>query len=232
MLKKMLVFFASIMLIQFCFAQQLMPVMMVSIKANEGKISISDARVVVDHLSSPEEAGKHAVKLKDSTGRTLYQLKVYMHGIGFPPYGMQMTEEERKAFYESLAKNFEKTVYLPYLKNALYITLEDPNGEVARFDLRKLCNNNGACEESENYLSCASDCPLNEKDNYCLPLKDAICDPDCSKGIDPDCATKKEKEEEGFDIYSFIASNYLFLAIALIITVIVAYRLILLRKKK
>ncbi len=205
MLKKMLVFFASIMLIQFCFAQQLMPVMMVSIKANEGKISISDARVVVDHLSSPEEAGKHAIKLKDSTGRTLYQLKVYMHGIGFPPYGMQMTEEERKAFYESLAKNFEKTVY---------------------------CNNNGACEESENYLSCASDCPLNEKDNYCLPLKDAICDPDCSKGIDPDCATKKEKEEEGFDIYSFIASNYLFLAIALIITVIVAYRLILLRKKK
>ncbi|MCD6247626.1 MAG: hypothetical protein J7J87_04330 [Candidatus Diapherotrites archaeon] len=225
MFKKFLVLIAYLILVQFCFAQQLMPVIMVSIKANEGKITISDVRVVVDHLSEPEEAGRHVIKLKDDKNKTLYQLKVYMHGVGFPPYGAEMSKEELEEFYKSLEENFEKTVYLPYLKKAIYITLEDSNGEVARFDLSKLCNNNGACEENENYLSCASDCPLSEKDDYCLPLKDSICDPDCSKGLDSDCGAKK-------NIPLFITSNYLFLAIALIIVVIAAYRITLLRKKK
>ena len=225
MFKKFLVLITYLILVQFCFAQQLMPVIMVSVKADEGKIGISDVRVVVDHLSEPEEAGQHAIKLKDAQNKTLYQLKVYMHGVGFPPYGAEMSKEELEEFYKSLEENFEKTVYLPYLKNALYITLEDSNGEIARFDLGRLCNNNGACEESENYLSCASDCPLDRKDDYCLPLKDSICDPDCSKSLDPDCGAEK-------DVSLFITSNYLFLAIALIIAAIVLYRLILLRKKK
>lgn len=222
---------ATLLLVKVCFAQQLMPVIAVTIEAKEGKISISHANVVVDYLSEPELTGEHAIKLKDAQGRTLYQLQVYMHGIGFPPYGEEMSEEERKAFYESLEKNFLKTLYLPYFKEAVYITLEDSNGIVARFDLRKLCNNNGVCEESENYLSCSNDCPLNKKDNYCLPLKDSICDPDCSEGIDIDCSEKKGKG--GFDIFAFISSNYIIvLALVLILIVIAVYRLILIRKKR
>lgn len=49
------------------------------------------------------------------------------------------------------------------------------------------CNNNGVCDEYESYLSCPSDCPLNELDGICTKDNDGVCDPDCSPGADPDC---------------------------------------------
>jgi hypothetical protein len=50
------------------------------------------------------------------------------------------------------------------------------------------CDGDGKCEtESESYLSCPRDCPLDKKDGLCTGGADGICDPDCAAGIDPDC---------------------------------------------
>lgn len=52
-----------------------------------------------------------------------------------------------------------------------------------------LCQKNGICEWSENYLSCPDDCPLTTPDRLCLNSQDGECDPDCHRGVDPDCVT-------------------------------------------
>ena len=46
---------------------------------------------------------------------------------------------------------------------------------------------NGLCDEGEDYLVCRIDCPPQTKDGFCVYTADAICDPDCAPGEDPDC---------------------------------------------
>ncbi len=52
------------------------------------------------------------------------------------------------------------------------------------------CNENGACGERENAISCPADCPQSGKDGWCMKADDGICDPDCAEGFDPDCRTQ------------------------------------------
>lgn len=49
------------------------------------------------------------------------------------------------------------------------------------------CNRNYECDTTETYLTCPMDCPLDEKDKICITRNEGICDPDCIKGVDPDC---------------------------------------------
>ncbi|MEM0360663.1 MAG: hypothetical protein QXK06_04995 [Candidatus Diapherotrites archaeon] len=189
-MKKSIVFFAILLLLPLpCTAKEPVKTFMVSVESNDGVLSIESVKVVADYLSETESTGQHAIKLKNAENKTLYQLLVYMGVVAFPPYGAetQMTEEDFNKFYENAEKNFTKTIWLPYMENARFVVLEGLNGEIARFDLSVLCNHDGKCNPNENFLSCEQDCPLEKKDNYCLPLKDKICDPDCITGIDLDC---------------------------------------------
>ena len=181
-------------------AKELVPTIMFSVESEEGNTSIESARVLVDYLSDAEPMGEHALKLKNSEGQTLYQLRVYLVGFSFPPYGLETTDYNMDEYYENAEKNFTKTYWVPYMENAEYAVIEGEEGEIARFDLGVLCNANGACDESETFLSCEQDCPLDKKDNYCLPLTDEICDPDCAKGIDPDCETAQATPTPAFTI--------------------------------
>jgi len=49
------------------------------------------------------------------------------------------------------------------------------------------CNNNRVCDATETYQTCPNDCPLDKKDKICIDRAEGICDPDCLKGVDPDC---------------------------------------------
>ncbi|MCX6801547.1 MAG: hypothetical protein NT067_00385 [Candidatus Diapherotrites archaeon] len=187
-MRKVLLCLAVLLLFaSYCFAETPVKTIRVSVQVRDGTPSIAGAKAVVDYLSGTEETGEHAIKLKNAENQTLYQLLVYMGTVAFPPYGAEMNEEDLNKFYENAEKNFDKTIWLPYMEKAKYVVLEGVDGEIARFDLGVLCNKNGRCDSAENFLSCEQDCPLNKADNYCLPLTDKICDPDCAKGVDPDC---------------------------------------------
>jgi len=66
----------------------------------------------------------------------------------------------------------------------------------------EVCNNDSFCDISkESYFSCPSDCPLDEEDGLCYNVRpDVICDPDCLKGLDPDCDREQADlgEEDSF----------------------------------
>lgn len=51
------------------------------------------------------------------------------------------------------------------------------------------CNYNFVCEpeRGEHFGNCPQDCSSSGKDNYCNPVKNVVCDPDCGPGEDPDC---------------------------------------------
>ncbi len=53
----------------------------------------------------------------------------------------------------------------------------------------KGCNYNFVCEpqRGENFGNCPQDCSSSGKDNYCNPIGNVVCDPDCEPGQDPDC---------------------------------------------
>ncbi len=51
----------------------------------------------------------------------------------------------------------------------------------------------GVCGIPENHPSCPQDCRSGEEDGYCDAVKDGICDPDCLKGEDADCAENVEE---------------------------------------
>jgi hypothetical protein len=190
-MKKVLLWLAMVLLFaSFCFAEDPMKTIRISVKSDNGMLSIADARAVVDYASETEPTGENAIKLKNAENQTLYQLLVYMGIVAFPPSGVEMTEADLNKFYENAEKNFNKTIWLPYMENAKYVVLEGVEGEIARFDLGVLCNSDGKCDSAENFLSCEQDCPLGKEDNYCLPLADKICDPDCAEGIDADCTGK------------------------------------------
>lgn len=56
------------------------------------------------------------------------------------------------------------------------------------------CNYNFVCEpeRGENFGNCPQDCSSSGKDNYCNPIENVVCDPDCGPGQDPDCEVEVE----------------------------------------
>lgn len=88
----------------------------------------------------------------------------------------------------------------------------------------------GVCGIPENYSSCPQDCSSGEEDGYCDAVKDGICDPDCTKGEDADCAENLEggattvtattitpsevKRTPGFEALEVLAALALVLAVS------------------
>jgi len=180
----------AILLLQSASAQ-IVPALKITVESNEGVLNITNAVVVADYLSEENQLGEHVLKLKNNGGDTLYQLLFLSEGFGFPPQGFENSDINIVDYMEQKRENFSSAYFLPFLEEAEFVSIEGSEGEIARFNLGQLCNSDNSCQATENYISCPEDCPLNEKDNYCLPLKDEICDPDCIEGIDLDCTEPK-----------------------------------------
>ncbi len=65
-------------------------------------------------------------------------------------------------------------------------------GELMNLRLEETVCGDGVCGIPENYSSCPQDCRSGSEDGYCDAVKDGICDPDCVKGEDADCAEVEE----------------------------------------
>jgi len=169
-------------------AQQAEKVIYATIKWNNGSFEISNLSVTIDYRTEINQNGNYLVKLIGKNGKTLYQLKIAKF-ISRVPAPADANFEEKQKWYADKYKYGEMAVFLPYLKEAKTLSFEHGTSILARANLSKLCNEDGKCNNNENYLSCPEDCKLNKKDNYCLAQKDGTCDPDCAQGIDPDCKT-------------------------------------------
>jgi len=72
--------------------------------------------------------------------------------------------------------------------------------EIFRENIGELvCNNDGDCDEFENYGFCESDCDADGRDDYCNKERNAICDPDCGqRDIDCTCGNGVCDQNENY----------------------------------
>jgi len=219
---KIAVLVALILILPFFQAQGMVKALAVEISAVNGEIQIDNAQTVIDYLDEQAAEAPYLVKLKDTQGKTLYQLQTFLFSIETPGQGLELDPDyDIEEFLENQKDNFHTIAFIPFEEEQVYITLESAEGELGRFALHELCNSNGSCQETENYLSCPNDCPLEEKDVYCFPAVDEICDPDCLAEVDPDCMVgpdpAKPVPEPGISPILLALSAAILIVIALII---------------
>lgn len=80
--------------------------------------------------------------------------------------------------------------YLPFYDSSQVIKVYYKKDLILETSLSNyICDQDGKCDENEDFLSCPSDCPSGEEDGLCDRQKDGKCDPDCIEefGLDIDC---------------------------------------------
>jgi hypothetical protein len=92
-----------------------------------------------------------------------------------------------------------------------------------------LCNTDGKCDSTENFLSCPSDCPPNHKDGFCIYISDGVCDPDCI--FDEDCTLDINHADESSN-QQYPSNKIYFLIIGLILGFIFILIFLFLSQKK
>ena len=83
---------------------------------------------------------------------------------------------------------FPVRLRIPYQNGARKLVLRSrkDDREIFTSDVN-FCNEDKVCGAMETHETCPTDCPLNRKDKVCSARHDGTCDPDCGKGVDPDC---------------------------------------------
>jgi len=82
--------------------------------------------------------------------------------------------------------DFPFSYRIPYTRGMYKLVLHHKD-EAIFSNILNFCNNDEVCDTTETYLTCPEDCPLDKKDKICIDRNEGICDPDCLKGVDPDC---------------------------------------------
>jgi len=81
---------------------------------------------------------------------------------------------------------------VPYFSAAEEIVIYHSGKQILKIDLsEKSCDNDGKCEDNENFYNCPSDCPKEIVDGHCM--SDGICDLNCSPK-DPDCVEEPKSK--------------------------------------
>ncbi len=91
-----------------------------------------------------------------------------------------------KDYSEIKYQSFPFSYRIPYKKGMHKLVLYHKD-KIIFSRILNFCNNNKVCDATETYQTCPNDCPLDKKDKICIDRAEGICDPDCLKGIDPDC---------------------------------------------
>jgi len=123
--------------------------------------------------SAPLGPGDYTVKVIDKKGSTLTQENFTLSFMYEYPL--------------KIVDHLPITIRLPYSEESDKVVLLHSKKTIFEYSLT-FCNNNSACEKSENYISCPKDCPPGSSDGYCDREQDGKCDPDCATEADIDCA--------------------------------------------
>ncbi len=123
-------------------------------------------------------------------------------------YKIILADKERVMYNSYLPVNFRRldtsedvqevltSSKLPYQGNLGKVRIsrfaEGQERVLWSYDLKKLCNRDGICNNYENHISCPIDCPITSPDGVCETKIDSFCDPDCAKGLDRDCEPKAQ----------------------------------------
>jgi hypothetical protein len=179
--------FVLVLLLSFAGAETVMEVT-VDFSAS-GNAGIQSVKVVQGTPTKSRENAKFVVKTA-----TQYNEEISAVGVFVSFYSPDLFGDINEVV---------ETVKLPFTGKEKYVVVEFNGNEVLKQDVDlMLCNDNRVCDSTETFLSCPRDCPLNEKDGFCLRQADGICDPDCLKNVDKDCVKEFsnknsiEKEDE------------------------------------
>ncbi|MCX6821173.1 MAG: hypothetical protein NTW30_00170, partial [Candidatus Aenigmarchaeota archaeon] len=119
-------------------------------------------------------------------GKTVYSIKILdqnLNQLYSKDFSLQFVVLDAP-----VSDNIATVLMLPYYPNAKTISISKSGEEILTINLELLCDNNGVCDNYENYFSCMNDCHSGSDDGTCDKVKDGICDPDCAiPSYDSDC---------------------------------------------
>jgi uncharacterized protein YxeA len=150
-----------------------------------------DDTALIDHLTV-----RYGTPDKELPFEMNYKLIIYNN------QGNQMQSQNFQASFaampDTIDSRSDKIVYfdstiatfkLPYDPSYKQLQIKHHGKTILSTNIAELlCNKNGICDNSENYLSCRSDCKESSTDGFCEKVQDNFCDADCIDE-DPDCKT-------------------------------------------
>ena len=174
------------------FAQDEIKVVQVYIAydANLQHFSISEMTTMYGYLTPEDVPGNSELTVFSGTGEELYSVRLgfIQPMIDFGPPIVDPDTNEVIEQPDPMQDEGFKGLFIPFQEDIERVELLlDGEETPTQFNVgERLCNNDGECSGEENALSCA-DCDPEESDGMCVWYKDGACDPDCHRGVDPDC---------------------------------------------
>ena len=168
-----------------------------NIDSNDGSIDLDGIYVTNSTSEDLRSEANYLGRILSFDGRVLTTFKIFIATQHIYDKGLDDKESITSNEAGSLEiKRQNYTFNIPYFSNGRTLELYTLAGEkvdsISLAPLAQMCGD-GVCQSQENYLECISDCPLNKKDNLCLPYSDNICDADCpsfGRISDVDCRSE------------------------------------------
>jgi hypothetical protein len=139
-----------------------------------GSVELEELRVLNNNPSRFFiSEGEYLLEISDSKNNRIYERNMSMKYLA-------VTDFSEPSDYSIVDLN------IPY-KSEMSVLRLYARGNLLFTSQIDVCMVDGVCGPHETYLSCSQDCPLDKKDVICIKAADGVCDPDCAKGVDPDC---------------------------------------------
>ncbi|HII14983.1 MAG TPA: hypothetical protein HA362_01610 [Nanoarchaeota archaeon] len=194
---------AALLLAPFVIAEALTPVLEADITVFRYDTAAMELKVGNGRAAAyNNESGDYRLAITDSAGNIVWSRDYDLKFVELtnPPSSSEYEMITEKIAYDS--RMYELAFYhdsMPLIRRYL-----------------DFCDANTACDRKENAVSCPMDCPASDKDNVCINSADGLCDPDCMKGIDPDC-TALAKKKMNLTIVSIVIIAAILLILACIL---------------
>jgi len=154
--------------------------------SKDGNIQLKDINVLPGKLNPRSiESGEYKITVLNSNEETIYETYYTPSFEVYPTVIDPETGEEVSTVLEQ--EDTSEYFIFDYSLNPSKITVSKDGESVFEAEIGSLiCNQDSACNNYENSVSCPADCPLEEGDGFCSSESgDGLCDPDCSN--DEDC---------------------------------------------